>query len=368
MSRVFNVGVPKAFNKALMLKRIDEILSGSSWGNNGYYVQAVEDYIKEYVGCNDAVLVSNATDGLELSIRAHLKTFDFLKDFDLDELTCLMPSFTFVAAASVCKRLGIGVTYGDITKDFCLDPKSLEGIPEWDFIIPASLFGNQLDNSFYGENTYPTIVDNAHSLGCFNEPLSCYVGNDCEAGVFSLHSTKLGGSGEAGIITCKSTETADYIREMRSFGYGKSDDREGRVDSVGGNFKVTEVQAALALTQLENIQEIQEHYFNVHQEYERLLPNLIKQKNNMFSNWSYVVVQVDARKRDSIISRMNQDGIFPRTYFKPLHHMSVYKENINLPMTDKISSEIMCLPTGLTISLEDVQYISRSLANAIKEG
>jgi dTDP-4-amino-4,6-dideoxygalactose transaminase len=361
VSSTYVVGKPKIVNKELFLKRASEILDSGSWGNNSTYVLALEDYIKEYLGCKHVIAVNSATTGLELAIQT-------LKEFELFENpTCLIPSFTFTATASALVRNGIKIEFGDIDNNFCLNKSNTDNITA-DFFLPVNLFGETCHPDIQ-DDSRSLLFDQAHSIGVFNERTGKYLGADTELNCFSLHSTKMVSAGECGFITTSRDDYAEYLKELRNFGYdSNSGAREGDVIHIGTNGKISEITAALALTQLENIQEIQEHYFNVHQEYERLLPNLIKQKNNMFSNWSYVVVQVDARKRDSIISRMNQDGIFPRTYFKPLHHMSVYKENINLPMTNKISSEIMCLPTGLTISLEDVQYISRSLANAIKEG
>lgn len=341
----FVVGKPSILNKPLFLKRVSDILDSHLWGNNGYYVQAVENHIKEYLQCQDAVLVSNATVGLSLALQALPK----------DIKTCLVPSFTFVATVAVLKQQGIKPVFGDIDDNYCLSYTDTNT----DMVLPVNLFGNIISNEFY-RSSKPRVVDNAHSLGVYNEELKTYVGSDCSLGVFSQHPTKFLGAGEAGIITCNDSNLGDYLRELRNFGYkNNSGEREGVIGGIGTNAKVSEIQAALCLTQLENIQEIQNHYYDIHQEYERLLPDLVKPKNTFFSNWSYVILEVE--NRENLIWELNKEGIFPRTYFTPVHTMKPYKENVSLPNTERISKIIMAMPTGLTIKIPDVRYICSRL-------
>lgn len=356
------VGQPKLLDKTGFMGRVSSIIDSQVWGNNGFYVEALEAYLAEYLGCH-CVAVSNATIGLKLATKAYLET---IYGSNLSNITCLMQSYTFVAAATIMQELGISVKYADIDNSYCLNPKELEEPCQWEFVLGSNLFGNLSDKSLYGSNTYPTVWDNAHGLGVYNEFMEAYVGADCDISVFSLHPTKFCGSGECGIITCKDPDLAKHLREVRNFGYQISGGgREGTIKAYGTNAKITEIQSAMSLTQLESIQEIQEHYYNIHMEYERLAPDLIKPKNNLFSNWSYVVTEVN--NRESVINSMNKDGIYPRSYFKPLHHINLYRDDINLPNTDRLAERTLCLPTGLSVNTLDVQYIVNSLRRAINE-
>lgn len=344
----FVIGRPKLLNKDLFLKRVQDILDSSMWSNNGQYVQRLESYLEEYLGCKHVIAVSNAIIGLELCIKS-------LKN--LLGPVCKVPSFTFVATASALRRSGIDIQFADILDDYCISPDDLSNTN----VIAVNLFGNVCSPEVYKR---AVLFDNAHALGVYNENKDCYVGADSYLSVFSLHGTKICGSGECGFITTTSKATATYLRELRNFGYdSNSGAREGNVIHEGTNAKVSEIQAAMALTQLENIQEIQEKYFENHQEYEKLLPDLVKPKNNLFSNYSYVVAEVE--HRDRLIAQLNDAKIFPRTYFKPLHTMDAYKQNISLPNTERIASRILCLPTGLCVNIEDIRYICKEIRECL---
>ena len=364
----FVVGKPKLINKSLFMKRVEDIIDSQVWSNNGPYVKKLEDALSEYFGVDHVIAVNNATIGLQLALEGCKHYYNWLYELEKEQtLTCLVPSFTFIATVSALVNTGIMPLYGDIDNDYCLDVKELEdGLePEYDMVMPVNVFGNLCDREFNMDMLRPTVFDNAHSTGVYNESESAYVGADCMLGVSSLHCTKILSGFEGGFITCADSDTATYIRELRNFGYQiNSGVREGNVIHLSGtNAKMSEIQAAMALTQLENIQEIQEVYFNNHKEYERLLPDIIKPKNNNFSNYSYVIGELD--NRDRIIDELNKDNIFPRSYFKPVHHMEAYRQNVSLPNTERIAQRIIAFPTGLDISKKDIEFICDKVNKAI---
>lgn len=356
------VGRPYLLNKELFFKRAEEIIDSHKWGNNGRYVLELEEYIKEYLGCNHVIAVSNASIAIEFALEEIKRRLAYKNR----RLTCLVPSFTFVSTISAIKRAGIDIKYTDIDDYYCISEKDILN-KSWDFILPVNLFGNLPCKEAY-QYWYTTVVDAAHSLGVYHESAGAYVGADTNISAFSLHSTKIGGSGECGFITCEDSATAEYMRQLRNFGYDtNSGKREGNVVSVGTNAKISEMQAALALTQLESLQEIQNHYYEVYQEYKRCLDGLgiFKEKNNYFSNYSYIVLEVDPLKRDRIVDELAIDNIFARTYFTPVHTFEPYKQDVDLPNTERVAKSIICMPTGLTVQKKDVQFICTTLRRLI---
>lgn len=346
----YYVGKPKLFNRDLLFKRIQDILDSSIWTNNGQYVEAAESYLEEYLGAKHVIMVSNATVGLEMALSLYSDP----------GRVCSLPSFTFVATVLAAKRAGFSIQYHDIDDHYLIDDSN---VPIDNVLIPCNLFGNiKTSLNHLGQ----TVFDNAHALSVCNQDSGQYAGSDCTLSVFSLHSTKVCGVGEGGFITTFEDGIAEYLREFRNFGYiPGSGAREGLLGWVEGtNAKMSEFQAAIALTQLENLQEIIEYYFNIHKEYERLLPDLIKPKNTMFSNFSYVVAELG--NRDRIIEELNKSNIFPRSYFTPLHQVPAHYQDVFLPNTERIAKKIMCLPTGLTIQMSDVKFICSKIREAQK--
>ena len=349
---MFVVNKPYLFNKDLFLERVNTILDSGVWGNGGYFQTFLENHISEKLGCQYTLAVSNATIGLMMSAKA------------MGGKRCLMPSFTFSAAAGACRWLDIDIVYGDIDKYYGLDAKEIYSRKEFDFVMPANLFGN-VCNSLVMNNPYPTIFDNAHAMGVIGD--NGYVGSKETISVFSGHPLKFCGGSEIGVITCNDRDLAGKIKEIRNFGFMlNSGAREGELGSSGINGKCSEIAAAMYLTQLEYMEEIREHYKTIHQTYEKLLPNIIKRKNAGVSNYSYVVCET--ANRDRVIQKLNDRGVYPRTYFTPLHTTKPYKDKINLPCTMRISSDIITLPTGLTINVSDVEYICRIINGVLKNG
>lgn len=354
------LGKPKIVNKKLFLKRVEDIVDSCIYSNNGRYVIEAEDYICDYLQVKHTVLVSNATIALE--IAAQILKEKYFKDSS--SISALVPSFTFVATVSSLIRMGINPIFVDIDKDYCMDLQSASDLSSMaDMVVPVNLFGN-LANEDLGLLAKASIFDCAQSFGCFNEITNSYSGAYGAMSVFSGHPTKIGGAFEGGWITTNDADLAERARELRSFGY-KTDSglREGQIVANNGtNGKMSEIAAAALLTQLENIQEIQSHYFDIHQRYKAQLGGHFRDKNVYMSNFSYVTVEFP-EGRDKIIDELNQDGIFPRTYFSPLHLMEPFKGYTrgNMENTEAVAKSIMSLPTGLTIDLKDVDFICERL-------
>lgn len=367
MTKEYYVGSPNIFNRELFQKRLEDILDSRRLTNDGKYVRELEEFAQGYLGVKHAIAVSNATVGLEI----------VLKTVADPPGEVILPSFTFIASAHAVINAGFSVKFAEINEDYCINIKDI--ITKFytcknpKAIMACNLFGNICDTSNLSllplYPSIPIIYDSAHALGvCDNSILARYAGGFGEAEIFSLHATKFIQGGEGGLITTNNDELAHNLRLVRNFGFKPGAGPQGEVISYGTNAKMAEIPAALALTNFENIQEIQEHLFENYQTYAEYVPEgyTLPAKNTMFSNYSYIVVEVDESKRDKIVDYLHSQKIFARTYFKPCHLSGPYKYQENyLPNTEAIARRTIVLPTGQLINDSDIEHICNNLEDAL---
>lgn len=365
MDSKYCIGKPRILNKDLFLKRIEDILFTGKFSNNGPYVEEMENYFSQYYGARFVIALNNATSALDVAL-AYLKT-------KVPFGQVVTPSFTFVSAVHSIVRAGFEPVFCDINDDFTYNRESIDLRINKDtagLLIP-NLFGNLADFD-YIEQKYKglfTISDSAHALGVYSQDLDRSVGQfgDCE--VISHHPTKMAGAFEGGLLCTYDKDLYDFAMQYRNFGYDHTSVHpQGHLASIGTNFKMNEIQAAAILCQLESLEDIHAHYFNNWQTYKASLPEQVKltEPNEYFSNFSYVICRVDSRLRDKLVDWLIDNSIHARTYFQPIHKMEPYKEkygHIQLPNTERLSSEVLALPTGLAVEDRDIVKI----CNVIKE-
>ncbi len=348
------IGKPLILNKELFLKRVEDILDSGIFSNNGPYTEYLESFLKEYLGVKYVVAVNNATSALDICL-AFLKTKHPFGQI-------VVPSFTFVASVHSIVRAGFEPVFADIDDNFCLDMESVDARvnPSTVAIMPVNLFGNYNNPANFARYRDLFIInDSAQAFGVFLEEEDQYAGTFGNCEIMSFHPTKLAGGFEGGIITTNNSEIAEFAIQYRNFGFTPNAGPQGEIGPIiGTNYKINEIQSCAILTQIENLEEIQSHYYDCFAAYRRLLPDWIKliQPNVYFSNFSYIVAKVHPKLRDGLVNYLYSAGIFARTYFSPIHRSKPYAErfgHLELPNTDKLASECFCLPTGLHITPED---------------
>lgn len=344
-------GKPNNPDIKLALSRIEDVLRSGVLSNNGPYVKQLESEIAMYLD-TEVVTVCNATIGFQVL----LQVLDLPKGSEV-----ITPSFTFPAFVHVIKELGYTPVFADVGDNYCLTDSTIADIftNKTKLIVPAHLFGNLCNLPKVSSYEVPIVYDSAHALGCAYDDGE-YAANQGLAQVFSLHSTKLAGCGEGGFISTLDKGLVQKLRQYRNFGYylGPEYFPQGRLDGFGTNAKMDEIRAALGTVNFSYLPFIQDHLFENHKLYKELLPEYIQDKNCYFSNWSYVVAEVPADKRDKVLEDLYNEKVLARTYFSPLHLNPLYKEHYRpLPNTERIAGQILVLPTGLAIGKPEIEFI-----------
>jgi len=217
----------------------------------GKYVQALEKTVAALVNVEHAVAVSSGTATLHLALLS-------LGIGQGDEV--VVPAFSFIATANVVELVGARPVFVDISPDsFNIDPDRIEAAvtPRTKAIMPVHEFGYpaEMDKIIEIANAHnlPVIEDAACALG--SEWKGRKVGAWGTVGSFSLHPRKAVTSGEGGLLTTKNSKLAKFFRIMRNHG---NDNTSGATDFVnaGFNYRMTDIQAALVVGQIERLETI----------------------------------------------------------------------------------------------------------------
>ncbi|MCB1687076.1 MAG: aminotransferase class I/II-fold pyridoxal phosphate-dependent enzyme [Halioglobus sp.] len=360
--KIFQIGRPNVGDRERMKLRLDEILANNYLTNNGPLVQELEDKLARYCGVKHCIAMSNGTVALELAIRAT----------DLQD-EVIVPSMTFIATAHALQWQGIRPLFADIdntTLNIC--PASVEKLitPRTTGIIGVHLYGRPCDieglQRIADEHGLKLLFDSAHAFGSSHNGMR--VGNfgDCEA--FSFHATKVFNTFEGGAVTTNDDELARKLRLMRNFGF----EGEDNVSYIGTNGKMSEICAAMGLTNLESLDGFiainKENYSRYRDELCGIEGISLEPYNaDEESNYQYVILRVDSarfgKSRDALKSKLESEGIMARRYFYPgCHRMQPYRSlypglGSSLPVTESFSEEVLALPNGKQITPEEVSWV-----------
>jgi perosamine synthetase len=195
------------------------------------------------------------------------------------------------------------------------------------------------------------------------------VGGLADAGTFSFFGNKIITTGEGGMVTLRDAERMARIRLYR--GQGMQQDRRYWFPVVGYNYRMTNIQAALGLAQLEQIARYTEHHRRVAGWYAEQLGPVgealrlpVEEAWARHAYWLYTVVLGAgvAVERDAVMAGLAEVGIETRPVFYPMHVMEPYYEGRGrYPVAERLSERGISLPTHVGLTEEDVRYIAGQL-------
>jgi dTDP-4-amino-4,6-dideoxygalactose transaminase len=341
--------------------------------NNGFYVQQFEQLICEKLGVKHCIAICNGTVALEIAIKATNLTGEVI-----------VPSFTFVATAHALQWQEITPVFCDVNPiNHTLNPERIEAMitPRTSGIIGVHVWGQPCNIEAITEiaqhHNLKLIFDASHAFG--NSYKSQMIGNFGDVEVFSFHATKFLNTFEGGAITTNNDELAAKIRLMKNFGFAGFDN----VVYIGTNGKMSEVSAAMGITGLESIDDFIEANHQNYKQYQRDLEDLVGIRlfnyNEIDScNYQYIILEVDETitniSRNQIMKILHAENVLARRYFYPCcHRMEPYRSffphaGLLLPETEKISDRILVLPTGTSISSDDIYKITQLIRYCANNG
>lgn len=339
----------------------------------GPQMEAFEQAFTDYVGTPHAVAVSSGTAGLHLCIRA-------LGIKEGDEV--IVPSFTFIAAANVVRyERGLPVFVDIDAESLNMSPECVEKAitAKTRAILVVHTFGRPAEMAAILEiarrHKLAVIEDACEAIGA--EYDGRRIGSFGDAAVFGFYPNKQITTGEGGMVVTRWRELGERIRALRNQGRYDGDDWLQHAE-VGYNYRLSEINCALGLAQLNRIGEILQRREQVAQLYQKhladvgglVLPALEIPRGRI--SWFVYVVRLDADfpdcARDRFVAALTAAGIGCGRYFAPVHMQPSYAawRNSSLPVTEAQACRTMALPFFNRMTEDEIGQVCAVLRTALQ--
>lgn len=345
---------------------VTEAVSSGWVSSQGPFLERFEQAFANFCKTEFCVLTSNGS----VAIHLLLEAMGIGED---DEV--IIPDLTFVATANMVRMARAYPVLVDVSESgWCLDPsKVVEKITtKTKAIIAVHLYGNvaEMDKLKEIADQYKLylIEDAAEAHGASFK--GAMVGSLGDAATFSFYGNKIITTGEGGAITTNSAEIALRAKFLRDHAMSK-EQRYWHPES-GYNYRMTNIQAALGLAQLLQIDNFLKDRKRIINTYKMLLePHGLILNPTIEGiepvNWMTSVIgnMLSRESRDQLLSELKILGVESRPFFYPLSHFPMYK-NATGYVSENLSAKGFNLPTYYGLSDDDIEYVSTKVIEVIK--
>jgi UDP-4-amino-4,6-dideoxy-N-acetyl-beta-L-altrosamine transaminase len=371
------------------VKAVVETLT-SNWLTQGPAIPKFETALADYCGANFGIAVNSATSALHIACLA-------LGVSEGDRVWTSPNSF--VASSNCALYCGAKVDFVDIdlhTGNMCVDAlrnklalaESTNALPK--VVIPVHFAGQPCDmkeiRALSKQYGFFVIEDASHAVGAkYQEKFvgSCEFSDIC---VFSFHPVKIITTMEGGMALTNNSEWAEKMRMLRS--HGITNDPEKMTEdshgpwyyqqiALGFNYRMTDVEAALGLSQLKKLPGFLEkrntlaaHYDERFASKENISP--LKQSNNRYSSYHLYVVRASGLTRKEhafVVEQLRDKGVFAHLHYIPIHCQPYYKNlgfNIgDFPNAERYYEQAITLPLFPELTREQIDLIVDSLSRIL---
>jgi perosamine synthetase len=365
MDRRMRLPVAEPSLGARELEYVSECILTGWISSAGRFVARFEEQFAAFCQTPYAVATSNGTTALHLAL-------DALGIGPGDEV--IVPTLTFIATANAVRYVGARPVFVDSDADtWNLDPRLVEAAvtPRTKAIIPVHLYGHPADMDpicdIARRHGFPVVEDAAEAHGAKYKGRP--VGQLGDVAVFSFYGNKIVTTGEGGMVTTSSKDIAERVRMLRD--HGMSPQQRYWHPVLGYNYRLTNLQAAVGVAQMERVDAILADKLRIAQTYARglarvrgiVLPPQAPWASNVY--WLYSVIvdaQVYGRSRDELMAALRQDGIDTRPLFHPVHTQPIYRTGQHLPVAERLARDGLSLPSAVGLRQEDIQRVTDAIA------
>lgn len=352
------------------------ILSG--WVTQGPKVQEFEEKFAEYTGAKYAVAVSSCTTALHLSMIVS-------GIGEGDEVIC--PSMSFIATANAIRYTGAKPVFAEINEDYNIDVIDAEGkiTERTKAILIVHQMGMPADIDAFkvlcSKYKLKLIEDAACAAGSSYKGRK--IGSHSELVCFSFHPRKVITTGDGGMITTSNKEYYERLKRLRQHGMSVND-RERHLSSkiifeeyteLGYNYRMTDIQAAVGIKQLEKLDWIVEERRKIAEIYNKEFGQidclrLPLEKEECSTNYqSYSVYLKDNCKisRNELMQKLLDEGISTRKGIMCSHREKAYeKYNTKFMISEDLESESILLPLFIKMDSVEISYIIEKTKKQLK--
>lgn len=380
MNHFIPLSVPNL--KGNELKYVTEAVNTEWVSTGGPYVTEFENKIAEYAHVKGAVACQNGTAG----IHTALLTIG-IKENDI----VIVPTLTFIAAVNPVKYIGATPIFMDCDDSLCIDPAKLKKFceNECDFrngkliykkseqnvkaIVVVHVFGNMADM----ENILKTarhynlkvVEDATEAIGTYYTEgalKGCFAGTMGDIGIYSFNGNKIITTGGGGMIVSNNEEYLKTAKHLTT--QAKSDELNYKHDMIGYNYRMTNLQAALGLAQLEQLEKFIEIKNKNYDIYEKLLVDtgyeLMKFRKNIRSNkWFYALLCADSDQRDELIKYLLDKKIQTRPIWGLINEQEPYSgtEAYEIEKAKYYWERVVNIPCSTNITEADIKTVTEQI-------
>ncbi|WP_205508556.1 UDP-4-amino-4,6-dideoxy-N-acetyl-beta-L-altrosamine transaminase [Longitalea arenae] len=354
----------------------------SDFLTQGPTIEEFEKAFAKYIGCQYAVAVSNGTAALHLAAMA----------MQAGENTNVITSpITFAASANCVRYCGGNVFFADIDANtFCLDIEKVEALiqskPKGFFhgIIPVDLAGYPVNLESFrqlaDQHGLWIIEDSCHAPGGYivdSKGTKQYCGNGIysDLAIFSFHPVKHIACGEGGMITTNNEALYKKLLLLRTHGITKDaslmhENHGGwyyEMQELGYNYRLTDFQAALGLSQLKRANEGLEKRRSIASVYNEAFKNrsFIKGQSGVVEGHAYHLYVIRTAKRKELYDFLRARNIFCQVHYIPVHTLPYYQslgwKKGAFPEAEQYYQECLSLPMYPTLKPEEQEFVINSV-------
>lgn len=362
------------------LKYVTDAIETEWVSTAGPYVSKFEEQTAEYVKAKGAVSCQNGTSGLHISLMLTGVT---------REDAVFVPTLTFIAAVNPVKYIGATPIFMDCDDSLCMDPSKVEKYceEECDFIdgklidketgrhikamVVVHVFGNMADMDAIMEiakkYNIKVVEDATEAIGTYytsGKYAGKYAGTIGDLGVYSFNGNKIMTTGGGGMIVSNNEDYLKHAKHLTT--QAKSDEVNFMHDEIGYNYRMTNLQAAMGLAQLEQLERFistKESNYQIYKEkFKGTEYELLDVRNDVRSNRWFYALSCDKLvvKRDDLIQYLSQKKVQTRPIWGLIHKQLPYvkEKSYNIVKAEFYWERIVNIPCSTNLTPKETKYVA----------
>jgi len=359
------------------VRAVVEILHGD-WLTTGPTVSAFEEGICAYIGCKHAVAVNSGTSALDIAVQA--------LDLPCGSEVITTP-LTFAATSNALLYNNLIPVFADIKRDTRnIDPDEIRRkiTSRTKAIIYVDYAGHPCDigeiKEIAEEHDLILIEDACHAFGASYHGKK--IGTMADMTIFSFHPVKPITTGEGGAVVTDDPEVAARLKILRSHGitrniknmFGEGSEWAYDMVDLGRNYRMTDIQAALGISQLKKIDTFIKRRNDLARVYEELIGDLPwletpQCHGDVSHGWHLYTVLLNGIKRNDLYRYLHQNNVGANVHYIPIYRFTYYQKHFpndprTFPVTEDVFGRIITLPLHPGMKEGEIEYVSETLKKA----
>lgn len=337
-------------------------MQSGAWITEYQYTQEFEQRLAAFLGAPHCIANTNGTTSLALALLAvGVRAGDKV----------VVPGYTMIASATAVSLIGAKPVFVDVEREtLCLDADQVQAAlsDEVKAVISVDINGRCGDIDYLRElcrsRGIYVIEDASQALGSMHRGRFC--GTLGDIATFSLSSQKIISTGQGGVVVTADAELADRVRKLKDFGRRRGG--VDRHDTIGFNFKFTDLQAVIGIEQLKKLPDRIRHRKAAHQHYQSLLSDTpgIEMLPTPLENVTPWMTDIYVDCADELKAHLASRGIGSRRVHPAIHgELAYYDGKVNLPVSEDAARRGLWLPSASTLTKSDVDRVCGIIAEFI---